>query len=400
MTQTLITNQQLIDRVWQEYRSRFGVAPAGVARAPGRVNLLGEHVDYNDGFVMPAAIDRAVYLAYGPSPDAFTHIYTVDLNAEVVLSVNSVAIKARANGQPLQEWEMYPAGVMNALLQNGKEIMPLNAVIASDVPRGSGLSSSAALELAFAIAWQALGGWEMPPLQLSKLCQYAENRYVGVHCGIMDQFASACGVAGHVLMLDCRTLEWEKLRLPDDTAIVIADTTVRRKLTAGGYNQRRTDCEQAVKLLQKVHPDVRALRDVEPLEFEQLSRDFPLDIQRHARHVVEEIARTRRGRDYLAQGGASGFGRLMNESHASLRDLYEVSNAQLNLMAEIAQALPGCYGARLTGAGFGGCTVNLVQAAGAEDFAAQLGREFYAGTGLIPEVFVTRPSAGANVLPA
>jgi galactokinase len=394
----LMTNRILIERVQQEYLSRFGVAAAVVARAPGRVNLLGEHVDYNDGFVMPAAIERATYVAFGPSPNAFSRVRTLDLDAEVVFTAASVAAKAQADGRALPDWGEYPAGVMHSLVQENTEVVPLNAVIASDVPRGSGLSSSAALELAFATAWRALGGWEMPSLAMAKLCQRTENQYVGVHCGIMDQFASACGAEDQVLMLDCRTLEWEELRLPGDSVIVIADTTIRRKLTSGEYNQRRADCEEAVRRMQSSRPEIRALRDVEPHEFEQLSTGFPEAIRRHARHVVEEIERTRRGRICLQAGDAAAFGRLMNETHASLRDLFEVSSAELNLMAEIAQGLPGCYGARLTGAGFGGCTVNLVNAAQAEAFVLQLASEFNARTGLEPEVFVTRPSNGAGVL--
>src|SRR5512141_1322787 len=236
----------------------------------------------------------------------------------------------------------------------------MNAVFASNVPRGSGLSSSASVEMAFVIAWQALGGWTRPSMQRALLGQKAENQYVGVNCGIMDQFASACGVKNRLLLLDCRSLEWKTIPLPENITIVIADTTVRRKLTSGEYNKRRAACEEAVRLLKRDLPDIQSLRDVSVEEFNRFAAQLPEVVSKRARHVVEEIERSKQAEALLEAGNIQRFGELMDQCHVSLRDLYEVSCPELDVMASIAQSLDGCYGARLTGAGFGGCTVNLV----------------------------------------
>jgi galactokinase len=274
----------------------------------------------------------------------------------------------------------------------------MNAVFASNVPRGSGLSSSASVEMAFMLAWQTLGGWTLPPMQRALLGQKAENQYVGVKCGIMDQFASACGVEGKLLLLDCRSLEWKTVPLPGDVSIVIADTTVRRKLTSGEYNRRRAACEEAVRLLQSDLPHVRSLRDVSVEEFDRLQGKLPGEIGKRARHVVEEIGRSKQAEALLEAGDVQGFGRLMNECHVSLRDLYEVSCPELDVMVNIAQTLDGCHGARLTGAGFGGCTVNLVASTLAEAFVRSLAKGYVDETGLRPEIYITRASGGAGLI--
>jgi galactokinase len=235
-------------------------------------------------------------------------------------------------------------------------------------------------------------------MQLALLGQQAENRYVGVNCGIMDQFASACGEAGRLLLLDCRSLEYRTLPLPSNTLIVVADTSVRRKLSSGGYNQRRAACEEAVRLLAPELPGIKALRDVSLADFNRLSHLLPLIVEKRARHVVEEIERTRLAIPYLEQGRMAEFGRLMNACHASLRDLYEVSIPELDQMVEIAQSRPGCFGARLTGAGFGGCTVNLVASDQAGAFALALGPEYERRTGLHPEIYICQASQGAGLL--
>ena len=230
------------------------------------------------------------------------------------------------------------------------------------------------------------------------LGQKAENKYVGVNCGIMDQFASACGVADRLLLLDCRSLEWQTLPIPENIAIVIADTSVRRKLTSSGYNERRQACEDAVKILSKDLPGIKALRDVSVEDFNRLCRQLPAVVEKRARHVVEEVERSRRAIPLLEQGHIHEFGRIMNECHASLRDLYEVSIPELNVMAEIAQNLPGCHGARLTGAGFGGCTVNLVEKSALENFAAELASRYKVQTSLKPEIYICHASSGARTI--
>jgi galactokinase len=382
----------------QAFRQRFLQEPRFVARAPGRVNLLGEHVDYNDGFVLPAAIDRAVYLAFSPAPGVRSRLVAADFAEEAQFDPEKLAARAQPDGSPLPEWALYPAGVAWVLGQAELAAPALQAACSSDIPLGSGLSSSAAIEMAYGVAWSSLGGWSLPPMQLALLGQKAENRYVGVNCGIMDQFASACGEADRLMLLDCRSLEYRSLPLPENTVIVVADTTVRRKLTSGEYNDRRAACEEAVRLLASDLPGIKALRDVSVKTFNRLSHKLPPVVEKRARHVVEEIARTQQAIPLLEQGRIEEFGRLMNACHASLRDLYEVSIPELDTMAQIAQSLPGCFGARLTGGGFGGCTVNLVASDQAEAFTRALGPEYERRTGLHPEIYICQASRGAGLL--
>ncbi len=391
-------NRPLIERIERHFTERFGQPPVHIARAPGRVNLLGEHVDYNDGFVMPAAIDRATYIAFSATPGTVSRLIADDFDEEISFSPVSIQTKTQADSVKLPEWGLYPAGVMRMLLAQGHTVSSIQAVFASDVPRGSGLSSSASVETAFLTAWQSLGGWEMALMDRALLCQKAENQYVGVNCGIMDQFASVCGVENRLLWLDCRSLDWDTMPMPEKFAIVIADTTIRRKLTSGEYNQRRTECELAVHLLRRRLPGIRSLRDVSLKEFNRFASELPPVIEKRARHGVEEIARTHQARVALEVGAIDYFGRLMNACHASLRDLYDVSCSELDTMVSIAQSLDGCLGARLTGAGFGGCTVNLVESAKMNAFADQLKEQYRLATGLRPEIYLTQPSTGACIL--
>jgi galactokinase len=362
------------------------------------VNLLGEHVDYNDGWVLPAAIDRATYIAVGECSSALVTLVAADLGEGTTFRAAELETKRDAGGQPLAAWARYPAGTAWALLRGGLAVKGMDAVFTSDVPRGAGLSSSAALEVAFATAWQKLGSWSLAPMELARTCQRAENEYVGVNCGIMDQFASACGRAGHALLLDCRSLEWEPVPLPAGVAIVIADTMVRRELGASEYNIRRAQCEEAVRVLSENLPGIKALRDVSVEDFNRYAPRLSSSVQKRARHVVEECARTRRAVGLLRAGEAAQFGALMNACHTSLRDLYEVSIPALNVMAETAQHIEGCYGARLTGAGFGGCTVNLVAAPAADDFKRELGARYEKATGLKPEIYVCQAAEGARIV--
>lgn len=389
---------ELIDHITHIYQEKFGSAPAHIARAPGRVNLLGEHVDYNDGFVLPAAIDRATYVAFSPADSDQTRLVAADFDQEASFSLQTIPSKTQPDGSSLPEWSLYPAGVMWALNQAHLETSGLNAVYASNVPRGSGLSSSASVEMAFVIAWQTLNHWTLLPMQRALLGQKAENRYVGVNCGIMDQFASACGVENRLLLLDCRSLEWKTISLPQNLAIVIADTAVRRKLTSGEYNKRRAACEEAVRLLKQDLPDIQSLRDVSVEEFNRFAKKLPEEVSKRARHVVEEIERSNQAEALLEAGNIRRFGELMNECHVSLRDLYEVSCPELNVMSRIAQSLDGCYGARLTGGGFGGCTVNLVAREKAEAFSQALAKGYQAETGYQPEIYISRASNGAELL--
>ncbi len=384
-------------RVVRAYHEQFGRTPAHVARAPGRVNLLGEHVDYNDGFVLPAAINRATYIAFAPTGGEASTLRALDFNQAAGFSFASLRSKNDLQGSPLPGWARYPAGVAWSLSEHGEAVRGMQAVFAADVPRGAGLSSSASVELAFATAWMELGGWNLPRMQVALLCQRAENQYVGVKCGIMDQFASACGQKDRLLLLDCRSLEYRLLPLPEGVDIIIADTTVRHSHATGGYNERRAACEEAVRLLQHNLPEISSLRDVSVADLNRLAATLPPEIEKRARHVVEEIDRTLHAVALLEAGNIHGFGLAMNASHASLRDLYEVSCPQADTMVRIAQSLDGCYGARITGGGFGGCTVNLVSRNRSQDFVKSLGIQYERETGLRSEIYVCKASAGAGL---
>ena len=385
------------EHVIQTFRQRFGADPEFVARAPGRVNLLGEHVDYNEGFVLPVAIDRFTLVAFRKSVSPRSTLLALNLNEETSFDRQSVLDKQDSIGMPLSLWARYPAGVLWAMNAAGLDTPGLQAVFASDVPPGAGLSSSASVEMAFGVAWEKLGGWTLPPIQLARLGLKAEINYVGLKCGIMDQFASACGVKDRLLYLDCRSLEWRTVRLPEKTVIVIADTSVRRSLAGSAYNERHASCEEAVRILQEYLPGIRALRDVSVAEFQRYTGHLPDIVAKRARYIVEEIARTGQAVELLENNDVVRFGELMNACHASLRDLYEVSCPELDMMVALAQSLPGCYGARLTGAGFGGCTVNLVSAQAAEAFARDLAAGYTKRTGLRPEVYICRAADGAGV---
>jgi galactokinase len=384
-------------RLLAAFRQRFGGDPHYIAAAPGRVNLLGEHVDYNDGFVLPAALDRFTHVAFRRSESLRSHLFAIDLGKEITFDGQSVLEKQDSDGQALPSWARYPAGVMWSLNSTGLATPALDAVYSSDVPSGAGLSSSASVEMAFGVAWKKLGTWFLPPIQLAQAGLKAEVEYVGVMCGIMDQFASVCGVKDRLLFLDCRSLEWRTVRLPDNTLIVIADTTIRRSLRDSAYNDRHEACNKAVRILRKYLPGIHSLRDLRPGQFRRYSGQLPVVVAQRARHVIEEISRTEQAVDLLEKNDAVHFGELMNACHASLRDLYEVSSPELDKMVAIAQSLPGCFGARLTGGGFGGCTVNLVAAESAETFARQLSEGYTRATGLVPEVYICHAADGARV---
>jgi galactokinase len=295
-------------------------------------------------------------------------------------------------------WAKYPAGIFSVLTQARLATPGMDAVFSSDVPRGSGLSSSASVEMAFGVAWQTLGGWRVSAMEMAKLGQKAENNYVGVNCGIMDQFASACGEKDKLLYLDCRSFEWQTIPLPGDVSIVIADTSVRRTLETSAYNERRASCDEAINIFKSKFPHITSYRDISLNLFNQNVTLLPEITAKRARHVVEEIARAEQAIPLLNAGKVSDFGRLMNECHTSLRDLYEVSCPELDVMVEIAQSLIGCYGARLTGAGFGGCTANLVKREHAENFARELAEKYESRTGLHPEIYICQASRGAELL--
>ena len=378
------------------YTALYGEKPSLVFRAPGRVNLLGEHVDYNAGPVLPAAIDRAVYMAASANTSGIMQLFARDLGEEVSISLERLEEKQDLVGNPLPGWALYPAGVAWALKKAGLQIEGLKAVYSSDVPIGAGLSSSAAVEMVFAVAWQAFGGWPADRMTLARLCQQAENEYVGVASGLMDQFASAHGVAGHALYFDTRSLDWHAVPLPPGTVLVVADSGVRRSLTSSAYNERRAACEEAVAILRRDLPQIQSLRDVSLADFDRFRHNLPHTVDMRAEHVVTEIERVNSAVKALETGDRESFGSLMYAGHASLRDLYQVSTPELDALVEIASQIPGCIGARLTGAGFGGCTINLVEETRSQVFIHSLKEGYLRATGSETQVYLCQASQGAG----
>ena len=385
------------DSVIQHFKAEFGKSPDYVVKAPGRVNLLGEHVDYNDGLVLPIAIDRATWLAFSLSGSQENHLIAKDLKQSCKFTGRSAKIRQDSNGNELPGWAFYPAGVCWAAEERGLECPAIKGVYSSNIPRGSGLSSSASVEMAFVLAWQTLANWGLSPIERALLGQKAENQYVGVQSGIMDQFASACGEENAILVLDCRSLNWRTIPIPSNYAYIVADTMKSRRLSSGEYNKRRADCEEAVRLLSADLPGLKSLRDVAPDTFNKLAGTLPERIEKRARHVVEEIERTFEAIPLLESGDLPAFGKLLNQGHISLRDLYEVSIPELDIMVRLAQNIPGCLGARLTGAGFGGCTINIVEEKHASDFVSILAESYHTATGITPEIYLCHAATGASL---
>ena len=358
----------LPDKLRSEFQTRFGSSPR-LFRAPGRVNLIGEHTDYNGGFVFPAAIDRATYVAAAPNS-------TLRLRA-ASLSLPETLDTPLSLLQPTGNWTSFIAGVAALLeITTGADLL-----IATDVPIGGGLSSSAALTVATALA---LGPGNRSKPEIARLCQRAENEFTGMQCGIMDPFSSCLGEEGCALRIDCRDLSYKAIPLPPSVRLIIANTMVKHSLAASAYNDRRAACESAARRL-----GVPFLRDVDYASLQGAEL-------RCARHVLTENARVLAFENALLSGDLAGAGEAMYASHESLRTDYEVSCPELDLMVDAARRLPGVYGARMTGGGFGGCTINLVAADSASQVVEQLSAAYLSATGIAPHIFVTRPAAGAS----
>lgn len=379
-----------VDAIRDAFKRHYGIHPHLVVRAPGRVNLIGEHTDYNDGFVFPVAIDRATYVAARSRDDRRVHVIAADLADADEFALDEIERSAE------HPWSNYIRGVAKALLVAGHALGGANLLITSDVPRGAGLSSSAALEVAVGYTFQVLNRLNILGEELALLAQGAENTFVGVQCGIMDQFISALGQADHALLLDCRDLSYRPVPLPPDVKIVVCDSHIERSLAGSAYNQRRSECETAVQLFKQWYPAITALRDVTVEQFQAHAADLPEPIRRRARHVITENDRTLRGAAALERGDVAAFGRLMDESHASLRDDYEVSIPEMDALVAAARRVPGCYGARLTGAGFGGCTVSLVERSAVERFQHEVMAAYRQATGRESTIYVCRASDGVG----
>jgi galactokinase len=362
--------------------------------APGRVNLIGEHTDYNDGFVMPSAVDLRTRIDASTRPERKLGIQSQEFPESFEFELDN--LPQHATGA----WCDYVLGVAIGLRQNGHTLQGANLIVQSDVPVGAGLSSSAAIEVASALALMILDGVSMTLPEVAKLCQRAENQFIGARVGIMDQFVACLGKAGHALLLDCRSLEFEFIPIPDDVRIVVCDTMVKHQHASGEYNRRRAECEEGVRILSKWYPDIRALRDISLPQLAEHAKDIPLTIYKRCRHVVEENERVLDGANRLRAGNLSGFGELMRESHRSLRDLYEVSCRELDIMVEAAEGLSGYYGGRMTGGGFGGSTINLVDRTRAKEFAQQISARYHRATGVQPEVRICSAADGARAEPS
>ncbi len=384
-----------IESLTSEFHRIYGSAPEKIARAPGRVNLIGEHTDYNDGFVMPIAIDRDVFIAARARQDNQVHITALDVQdgQSDVFALDDIP------HHPDYRWANYVRGVAYYLSQREVKLAGIDAAITSNLPSGAGLSSSAALEVCTATILQAFTPRRLGGVVVAQICQQAENNFVGVKSGIMDQYASALGEKNAAIKIDCRALTYETVKLPRGVTVVVADTNKKRHLAGSDYNTRRMECENATMLLaQLLGKQLTALRDVSLKEFKTVGKQLPENLMKRARHVITENERVKKAAHAAARNDAVKFGALMAQSQTSLRDDYEASSPELDIMIEIAEQQPGCLGSRLTGAGWGGATVNLVRNAKVQDFCNNVAREYNARTGIEAWVSPVRASQGAGMI--
>lgn len=373
----------------KEFASLFGT-DSRVYRAPGRVNLIGEHTDYNDGFVLPAAVDLFSWIAIAPRNDRKLRIFSKNFEESVEFDLS---------GKPPKEkpvWARYIFGVATVLEEGGYSLRGANVFIRGEVPIGAGLSSSAALELSAGFALLANSGLEIHQRKLAQLCQRAENEYAGTRCGIMDQLASACNVKNHALLLDCRSLEFQELPLPATVRLVICNSMVKRELSGSAYNKRREECEEGVRILKQKLPGLAALRDLNMQQLENHRASLPENVYKRCRHVVTENERVKIAADALSHDRLEDLRRVMADSHRSLRDDFQASCLELNLLADLASREKGVHGARMTGAGFGGCTINLVDAGEVDRFQDHVSTEYTRRTGLNPDIFVCSAADGVQ----
>ena len=378
------------DAAREAFERMYSTRPKWSSRAPGRVNLIGGHVDYSEGLVLPAAVEMEIHVAFAPRDDGTVRIYSSDFDETAEFEIGSLMPGS------IEGWAAYPAGVAWAMTEAGFELRGLDAAVAGDVPIGGGLSSSAAVEIAFGAAFRQASDLDLPDLELAKLGQFAENQFVGIRCGIMDQVASACAEPDHAILLDCRFLDIKQEPLPPGVCIVVLCTGIKRELASSEYNTRRGEIEDAASRLAAIDDGIKTLRDVSPEQLHHLLRYLPPPLDRRARHVVGEIERVRLAAQALEQGETERFGELMFASHRSSRDDYQVSIDELDSLVELARQAPGVIGARLTGAGFGGCTVNLVSAALVEDFLEYVKRGYEKLYGHEPESYVTGAGKGVT----
>jgi galactokinase len=384
-----LANESTAEILDSRFRQTYGTRPR-IFRAPGRVNLIGEHTDYNEGFVMPAAIGFDTWIAASPRPDRTLHALSDEFSETVDLPLDNLA------GPPQKSWSDFVRGVAAVLQSSGYALSGANLTIHGEVPMGAGLSSSASLEVATALALLGSSNSKVPPLDLVKLCQRAEHEYVGTRCGIMDQFIAVFGQSGHALMIDCRSLQYEALKIPQEVRLVICNSMVKHVLASGEYNRRRSDCEAGVKLLRKSLPHITALRDVTLADLEEHRNELPEVIYRRCRHVISENQRVLDSAAALRSDDLHRFGRLMNESHRSLRDDYEVSCRELDLLVEVVSDVDGVYGSRMTGGGFGGCTITVARAEAVQQLQDMVATKYKQETGITPSIYICSAAHGGG----
>ena len=381
---------QQIKVIIENFRSRFAGEPR-LFRAPGRVNLIGEHTDYNDGFVLPFAIDRATVAAGVVRNDSLINVSALDVDEAATIDLGEPGVKRRGT------WLDYVEGSARCARERIGFDRGANIVFSSTVPIGSGLSSSAALEVSIGYALLSLNGEKIDRKELAFASQQAEHEFVGIRSGIMDQFTSAFGKRGNALLLDCRSLEIKYIPLELGEAVVaVCDTKVKHKLASSEYNTRREECETGVGMLKQHLPGIKALRDVSVEDFEKLGDTLPEPVRSRCRHVVTENERTLAAADSLQNSDLETAGQLMFLSHRSLRDDYDVSCPELDRLVDSAAKIEGVYGARMTGGGFGGCTVNLLARDSFDEFSEKLSRDYAEAFGFEPEIFLFQAADGAS----
>jgi galactokinase len=383
----------LVQREAQSLREQFQKLygqEARIFRAPGRVNLIGEHTDYNEGFVMPVAMDLYTWVAAAPRKDARVQVYSQNLRERAEMDLQHL------NLQVQRHWSAYVLGVAASLRISGAEIGGANLLVEGKVPMGAGLSSSASVEVAAGYALLECSGLSRSPVELAKICQLAENEFAGARCGIMDQMIASCGRANYALMLDCRTLGFRLLPLFSDAQFVVCNSMVKHDHAAGEYNARRAECELATRILAEQMPETRALRDVSLADLERYAKLLPEVVYCRSRHVISENVRVLAAREALERADPESFGRLMRESHRSLTEDYEVSSTELDLLVEIAGEIAGVYGSRMTGGGFGGCTISLVRSDAVQEFQSAVASGYQRATGRQADIYIVRASDGVR----
>jgi galactokinase len=373
--------------------------PAQLYAAPGRVNLIGEHTDYCDGFVMPAAIDFSTLIAISSRSDGHLVAHSINFDERIDHPIEPFLHSrfAELRGGAETHWSDYPAGILWALREHGVPIgNGFSLTIVGDVPLGAGLSSSASVEVATAFAVLGATSFDMPLTKIALLCQRAENAFVGANVGIMDQFVSCCGAQDHAVMIDCRSLEYTLAPIPSDVRIVICNSMVKHSNSGGEYNTRRAEIEEGTAILRSHRPEIKKLRDATVEDLARWGGEMPPNVLRRCRHVITEDNRVLAAVEAFRNNDLARFGELMREAHISFRDDFEASCPEIDILVDLANKQPGCLGSRLTGGGFGGCTVNLVAADQAAAFTESMRAGYFAATGISAEIYISRASAGAH----